>query len=171
MHAVLLSLGANQGDRVGNLETAVSTLDRFLSVRAVSATYETLPMYASDQPLFLNLAMVADTELPPSALLAAAKALERRLGRRPGHRFGPRPIDVDIIFYDDLTVDTPALRIPHPAMAERGFVLTPAADLVPDWRHPENGATVADLLAALGPVPDVRLWSEATRYVVGQTLL
>lgn len=171
MHPVLLSLGANQGDRAGNLETAVSTLVRFLSVRAVSATYETPPMYACDQPPFLNLAVVADTDLPPSALLAAAKALERRIGRRPGRRFGPRPIDVDIIFYDDLTMDTPALRIPHPAMAERGFVLAPAADLVPDWRHPENGQTVAGLLAALEPVPDVRLWSESTRYAVGQAPL
>jgi 2-amino-4-hydroxy-6-hydroxymethyldihydropteridine diphosphokinase len=158
MPSVLLSLGANLGDRAANLRAAVAGLGRFLDVRAVSAVYETAPMYETDQPAFLNLAAVAGTDLPPAALLAALKALERRLGRLPAIRFGPRPIDIDIVLYGERTVDTPDLRIPHPAMGERGFVLAPAADVAAEWRHPETGRTVAEMLAALGPLPDVRRW-------------
>ena len=160
MFPVLLSLGANQGDRADNLRAAVYGLGRFLAVHAVSAVYETAPMYRSTQPPFLNLALVVGTDLPPPGLLAAVKALERRLGRVPTVRHGPRPIDIDIVFYDQAVVDSPILRIPHPAMAERGFVLIPAADLVPDWRHPERGDTVAALRTALGPVPDVTRWGD-----------
>ena len=162
MKSVLLSLGANQGDRARNLGVAASALGRFLDIRTISAIYETAPMYHTDQRPFLNLAMIVGTDLPPPALLTAVKDVERRLGRRPASRFGPRPIDVDIIFYGASVVDTPALRIPHPAMTERGFVLAPAAELAPDWQHPENGLTLAALLAALGPTPDVRLWHERT---------
>jgi 2-amino-4-hydroxy-6-hydroxymethyldihydropteridine diphosphokinase len=160
MPAVLLSLGANQGDRAANLRAAVAGLGRFLDMRAVSAVYETAPMYETDQPAFLNLAVVAGTDLPPAALLAALKALERRLGRLPTTRFGPRPIDIDIVFYDDRMIDAPDLTIPHPAMAERGFVLAPAADVAPAWRHPADGLTVAEMLASLGPLGDVRRWED-----------
>jgi 2-amino-4-hydroxy-6-hydroxymethyldihydropteridine diphosphokinase len=156
MPSVLLGLGANQGDRDANLRAAVAGLRRFLDVRAVSAVYETAPMYETDQPAFLNLAVLAGTDLPPAALLEALKALERRLGRMPAVRFGPRAIDIDIVFYDDRVIDEPDLTVPHRAMAERGFVLAPAADVAPGWRHPQTGRTVAELLADLGPIPDVR---------------
>ena len=162
MYPVLLSLGANQGDRADNLRAAIYGVGRFLDVRAVSAVYETVPMYRSAQPSFLNLALVVGTDLPPPGLLAAVKALERRLGRMPTIRHGPRPIDIDIVLYDQAVVDSPVLRIPHPAMVERGFVLVPAADLVPHWRHPERGDTIAALRAALGPVTDVRRWGQIT---------
>ena len=150
MPEVLLGLGANMGDRAANLRAAMAGLRRFLNVTGESPIYETEPMYRTDQAPFLNMVVAADTAMPPASLLAAVKHLERRLGRTGGERFGPRPIDIDILFHGSVVVETPSLVIPHPRMAERGFVLVPAADVAPHWVHPVTGHTVAQMLAALG---------------------
>ena len=155
MTLVLIGLGANLNDREGHLRAAVAGLRRFLNVISVSPVYETVPMYVADQAAYLNAALLAETDLAPEPLLAALKHLEHRLGRVPAQRFGPRSIDLDIIFHGDRVVRTPDLAIPHPRLAERAFVLAPAADIAPDWRHPESGATVAAMLAALGAVDGV----------------
>ena len=152
---VLLGLGANLGDRATTLRAAVRGLGRFLNITAVSPVYETAPMYITDQATFLNMALEAETALTPPALLTAVKELERRLGRTPTMRNGPRQIDIDIILYGDVVHATDTLDIPHPRMHERAFVLVPAADIAPNRRHPVRDRTVAEMLAELGPIDDL----------------
>ena len=149
MERVLLALGANIGDRLANLRAAVDGLAEFLQVEAVSPVYETAPMYDTDQGAYLNMAVTGLTDLEPRPLLDALKTLERRIGRVRSRRYGPRSIDLDIVFYADRIVAEPGLDIPHPRLAERAFVLAPAADIAREWRHPESGRTIAELLRDL----------------------
>ena len=155
MTSSLLGLGANLGDRERTLRAAVAALGRFLNITAVSPIYETPPMYDTDQAPFFNMAVTVDTDLSPQMLLGSVKALERRLGRVPGRRNGPRAIDIDIILFGQQEVDIDDLSIPHPGLAERGFVLVPAADIAADWQHPGTGLSVAAMLSALGPQLDI----------------
>lgn len=145
MPSILLALGSNLGDRAGHLRTAVSGLASFARVLRLSPVYETVPMYVTDQPAFLNMAVEVDSHRSPPDLLRCLKAVETAGGRQRGERFGPRPIDLDILFYDDLVLARPELEIPHPRLAERAFVLCPLADLQPERRHPISGHTIAEL--------------------------
>lgn len=115
----------------------------------MSALYRTRPVSAVVQPDFLNLAVVGESRHPPEELLAVAKALEWRAGRRSGPRWGPRPLDVDLLVWGDRVVRRPELTLPHPRLARRRFVLEPLATLAPELRVPPGGRTVADLLARL----------------------
>lgn len=150
IETVYLALGTNLGDRWRNLQTAVSLLRPFVTVTAVSPVYETKPWGVTDQPDFLNLCLVGQTSLLPEALLAQCKAIEQQMGRQKTIRFGPRLIDVDILFYGRLRLETPRLQIPHPRLPERDFVLVPLAEIAPLLRHPDNGLTVAEMLRRLG---------------------
>jgi 2-amino-4-hydroxy-6-hydroxymethyldihydropteridine diphosphokinase len=148
---VYLGLGANVGDRLANLRMALARLQTLARLEEVSSLYETQPQGVSDQPLFLNAVCRVTTGLEPQALLRFLKNLEWEIGRRPGGQtWGPRPIDLDILLYDDRVVDAPELKVPHPRLAERAFVLVPLAELTPELRHPLLGKTMKELLASVG---------------------
>ncbi|MBT3377240.1 MAG: GTP cyclohydrolase I FolE2 [Lentisphaerae bacterium] len=146
---VCLGLGANLGDRESNLAEAMNRLRPQVEVTQVSRTYETDPVGYAQQPRFLNIACQALTSLSPEDLLKHCKRVERQMGRDAGSgiRYGPRPIDVDILLYEDRIVDLPDLQIPHPLIHERAFVLVPLADVAPEWTHPSMGKTVSELAA------------------------
>ncbi|MBN1219999.1 MAG: 2-amino-4-hydroxy-6-hydroxymethyldihydropteridine diphosphokinase [Anaerolineae bacterium] len=148
-HLVYLALGANLGHRKNNLKQALQKLAPNVEILATSRLYETAPAYVFDQPAFLNMAVKGQTSLSPTDLLAYLKQIETEMGREKAVRFGPRLIDLDIIFYNDLILNTPDLQIPHPRMAERGFVLHPLADIAADFVHPVLKQTVAELVANL----------------------
>jgi len=148
---VYLGLGANVGDRRANLRMALARLQTLARLEEVSSLYETQPQGVSDQPLFFNAVCRVSTGLEPQALLRFLKNLEWEIGRRPGGQtWGPRPIDLDILLYGDRVVDAPELKVPHPRLAERAFVLMPLAELAPELRHPLLGKTMKELLASVG---------------------
>ena len=164
MAAVLLGLGSNQGDRVTNLRAAIRRLPPSVTVERVSALYETAPWGVTDQSVFLNAALLGETSLSPVELLYHVKQIEQYVGRRPGERWGPRILDIDILYYDDILLDTPDLQVPHPRIAERAFALCPLADLAPDLADPRSGKSVRDMLASVGDVGIERIagpaWAE-----------
>jgi 2-amino-4-hydroxy-6-hydroxymethyldihydropteridine diphosphokinase len=146
---VALALGSNLGDRAANLRAALAALSaEGVAVIRASSVWESEPV-PSNQPAFLNAAALVDTALAPAALLAACKRIERTLGRRPGPRWGPRPIDLDIIAIEGVGEDSEVLTVPHPRWRERGFVLAPLAEVVPaDWEFSAEvsaAAATADL--------------------------
>ena len=147
-----LGLGANLGDRRAGLEAALAWLARDgARVEAVSPAYETAPRDLEDQPSFLNAAARVATDLPPPDLLCAIKQMETELGRDPGGvRFGPRPIDCDILLWDGGTWRDATLEVPHPRLPERRFALLPLLDLDPDLSLPD-GRRLAGLAAAIDP--------------------
>ena len=146
-HIVYLALGSNLDNRLANLKQAVSALSPQMEVKAKSDVYETLPWGYEDQPKFLNQVIKAKTYLDPEPLLKHLKRLEIALGRQESFPNGPRLIDMDILLYDDLVLNTPALVIPHPHLHERGFVLLPLMDIDPDLVHPVNKKSVREMVA------------------------
>jgi 2-amino-4-hydroxy-6-hydroxymethyldihydropteridine diphosphokinase len=147
MHIIYLALGTNLANRTENLRAAIAAMPPSIIVRQTSPIYETPPWGLTDQPAFLNMVLRGETDLEPAVLLQYLKRLETGLGRVPAIRWGPRLIDMDILFYDDLVLDVPGLTLPHPRLHERAFVLIPLADLAPGLVHPALGRTIKDLLA------------------------
>jgi 2-amino-4-hydroxy-6-hydroxymethyldihydropteridine diphosphokinase len=145
-HTVYIALGTNLGDRLANLHAAIRSLLPEINVLAESHVYETPPWGYEDQPSFLNMVVKAETELGPESLLKYLKQLEVELGREQNFRWGPRLIDLDILFYDDLVINTPPLIIPHPRLYERAFVLVPLVDVAPELIHPVLQRSVSQLL-------------------------
>jgi 2-amino-4-hydroxy-6-hydroxymethyldihydropteridine diphosphokinase len=148
MHTAYIALGTNLGNRLANLKAALAALTPQMSVLAKSHIYETPPWGYTEQPAFLNQAVKVETYLEAEPLLRHLKRLEVALGREPSFPNGPRLIDLDLLFFDDLVLETPALTVPHPRVHERAFVLLPLNDIAPDYIHPEFKKTVHELLAA-----------------------
>jgi 2-amino-4-hydroxy-6-hydroxymethyldihydropteridine diphosphokinase len=136
MPRAYLGLGSNLGDREANLQRALEGLaERAGQVVAISPVYETEPVGGPPQPEFLNAVVAVETALSPRELLGVAKALEAEAGREPpelGKRWGPRPLDIDVLMVGDERVDEPDLIVPHPRIHQRAFVLAPLADVAPE---------------------------------------
>jgi 2-amino-4-hydroxy-6-hydroxymethyldihydropteridine diphosphokinase len=148
-----LGLGSNLGDREANLRTSLEELERRGGVEVVreSSIYETEPVGMTEQPPFLNAVVEVETELAPRELLHLALDVERRIGRTREVRWGPRKIDIDILTFDQVTLDEPGLIVPHPRLTQRRFVLEPLLEIAPDAVLPDG--TV--LRAVLDSIPEV----------------
>ncbi|MGA2981595.1 MAG: 2-amino-4-hydroxy-6-hydroxymethyldihydropteridine diphosphokinase [Terriglobales bacterium] len=144
-----LSLGSNLGDRAASLRAALAQLDAGGRLLAVSALYETQPVEVRDQPWFLNCVAAIETEKTPRELLQLALKIETAMGRLRMRERGPRNIDIDVVLFGDRVVDEPGLKIPHPAMQQRRFVLEPLVEIAPEARNHELGKTARELLAEL----------------------
>ncbi len=135
-HIVYLALGSNMGNRLSNLKAAVLNLTPQMTVKQKSSVYETPPWGFTEQDAFLNQVVKVTTYLEPEALLRHLKRMETALGRVPNFQNGPRVIDIDILFFDKMIINTPPLVVPHPRLHERAFVLVPLAEIEPDFVHP-----------------------------------
>jgi 2-amino-4-hydroxy-6-hydroxymethyldihydropteridine diphosphokinase len=167
---IALGLGGNlggPGEVEAALRLALERLRESLGELKVASLYRgpaVAPRGGEPQPDFLNTAAIGRTALQPEAVLAIAKALEMAAGRRPGPRFGPRPLDVDLLLYGNLRSATPELTLPHPRLAERRFVLAPLAEIAPHLQIPAFGASPSELLrrlSAAAPPVERLAWSSA----------
>jgi 2-amino-4-hydroxy-6-hydroxymethyldihydropteridine diphosphokinase len=149
IHHVYLALGSNLGNRQENLSNALRRLREVVDIHKISSVYETEPVGYLDQPRFLNMVCYGQTAASPDELLRNIKAIEEALGREPSFRNAPRPIDIDMVLYDDLRMETKDLIIPHPRMSERAFVLVPLAEIAPTTIEPASGKTVQKLMLAV----------------------
>jgi 2-amino-4-hydroxy-6-hydroxymethyldihydropteridine diphosphokinase len=148
-HILYLSLGTNLGDRLSNLKSAITSLVPEVQPIVQSSVYETKPWGYTDQPIFLNQVLKTNTVLEPMDLLEFFKHIEVSMGRRETFRFGPRLIDLDILFYDELEMATPELTIPHPRIKERAFILVPLNEIAPDLIHPGLKMTIGQLITSM----------------------
>ncbi len=155
-----LSAGSNMGDRRSNLEAALQSLgDAGVGIRRVSSYYETEPVGFRGQPWFLNVAMEVETGATPEELLEICLEIESAQGRIRSFRNAPRPLDLDILLFGDLVIESPRLVIPHPRLAERRFVLEPLSQIAPDVLHPLLKKSIRSLLDACQDSSIVRICS------------
>jgi len=150
MPTAYIGIGSNLGNREENCERAIRLLiEHGITVTKRSSMIETEPWGVREQPKFINMAVEIGTELDPEGLLRILKKIEEEIGRLPTSRWGPRIIDLDILLYDDLIMETPDLVIPHPGMSEREFVLKPLAEIAPEKMHPVLKKSIKSLLMEL----------------------
>ena len=157
MSRVFVGLGSNEGDRLANLSEAIRALGIIdhSAVVQVALISETAAVGGPPQGPYLNTVVELHTAHPPLELLAIVQGIERHLGRVPSPvRWAPRPIDLDLLLYDDRVIEQPELSVPHPRMHERRFVLEPLAQLAPEMTHPVLRRSIAELLAQL-PIPSL----------------
>lgn len=151
-----LSLGSNVGDRDGNLKEAIRRLQTIGSVQSVSSVYETEPVEFTAQGWFLNCVVALETQETPGRLMAKLLDIEREMGRVRTRKKGPRIIDIDILLFANVVVNSPEVTIPHPAMTQRRFVMEPLAEIAPAVMHPTLNKTARELLEDLPAGPIVR---------------
>ncbi len=160
MNRAYLLTGGNLGKRWDNLLTAFKHIsDRCGKVVAQSAIYETAAWGKEDQQAFLNQVLIVETSLGPETLMQTLLDIEQQMGRVRQEKFGPRIIDIDILFIDDMILDSAILQLPHPAIAERRFVLVPLQELAPNFIHPVYQQRISELLAACPDRLDVKKFS------------
>lgn len=155
-----LGLGSNLGNREANIDTALKYVSQRMRMGKISSIYDTEPLGNINQPRFLNIACQVFTHLSPTGLLALAKGIEGKMGRR-GKSGQPRIIDIDILFYGETVLDTPDLTIPHPRIAERSFVLVPMTEIAPDLVHPVTGKTIKEMNKAIKETQGVFKWDNS----------
>ena len=147
MNKAYLLIGGNEGNRLFHLQQAVANIDRFCGeVIQQSSIYETAPWGKQDQPAFLNQAILIQTALDAGALMRTILEVEEKLGRKRGEKYGPRIIDIDILFFNDEIIGLPRLKIPHPEIQDRRFVLEPMNEIAPTYVHPVFKKTINQLL-------------------------
>lgn len=159
-HLVYLSLGSNLGDREAALREAITRLEANGRIVSVSSFYETEPVEFTNQAWFLNCAVALETTGSPEELMAAILRIEQQMGRKRTQKKGPRIIDIDVLLFDDVILDSSALTIPHPAMHERRFVLRPLAEIAAEAQHPVRKRTIQELLDALPAGQAVRRYQK-----------
>jgi 2-amino-4-hydroxy-6-hydroxymethyldihydropteridine diphosphokinase len=157
-----LSVGSNMGDREQWLRKALSLLAEYngISIESVSSIYETDPVGYTDQPLFLNLAIKLNTVLSPQELLSKLQEVETKLERKRIEKWGPRTIDLDILLYNSVSIQTEVLEIPHPRMLERAFVLIPLSEIAPDDVYPDKLISLHQVLCERRDKEGVRIWKK-----------
>jgi 2-amino-4-hydroxy-6-hydroxymethyldihydropteridine diphosphokinase len=157
MATIYIALGTNVGDREKNLREAMQRLNASgIQVRKVSSIYETEPLDYLDQAWFLNAVIEAETGMPAEELLSALRGIESQMGSKKAFAKGPRLIDLDILLYDDATIDTANLQVPHPRMLVRNFVMVPLAEIAPELRHPTWTEPILELSEHTGDTSQVR---------------
>lgn len=161
MEDVFLGIGSNLGDREENLAQARDSIESFAQIEAVSPVYETDAWGYEEQPAFLNQVIHIKISLSPQALLRRIKRIEKDLGRKKSFRWGPRLIDIDILFFADYIIESASLTIPHKELHKRAFVLVPLADIAPDFVHPVFNQTVSALRDTLADLEGIRLWKSS----------
>ncbi len=157
MHTIYVALGANIGNKKETIEKAITLLKEKVHVQKSAPIYETKPWGYIAQDNFLNTALKGTTKLSPQDLLVFIKNIEKKLGRIKRFKNGPREIDIDILFYDDIIHKNKDLQIPHPRIAERNFVLQPLQDINPELIHPMLQKSIRQLLQALPESSDIIL--------------
>jgi 2-amino-4-hydroxy-6-hydroxymethyldihydropteridine diphosphokinase len=157
MNKVYLLMGGNEGNLIITFGRAAQLLEsRCGNILARSSIYRTAAWGKTDQPEFLNQALLMDTALDPSMLMQSILQIEEDLGRKRGEKYGPRTIDIDILFFNETSVDLPQLTIPHPQLQNRRFALEPMNEIAPAWIHPLLHKTIHELLIACPDHLDVQ---------------
>ena len=148
MNKAYLLIGGNEGNRLFHLKQAVTNIEIFCGeILILSSLYETAPWGRSDQPAFLNQALLIQTPLQAAALMQSILQIEEEMGRKRIEKYGPRSIDIDILFFNNDIIDQPQLKIPHPEIQNRRFVLEPMNEIAPSLLHPLLGKTIQELLS------------------------
>jgi 2-amino-4-hydroxy-6-hydroxymethyldihydropteridine diphosphokinase len=155
MNKAILLIGGNLGDRTGHLKQAVEQIGMLVGkVENISALYETAAWGVVEQPDYLNQGLVVSTEMDAVTLLHTVLEIERNIGRIRQQKWGARVIDIDIIFYNNDIINLPELKVPHPQLQFRQFVLTPLQEIIPEWQHPVLNKTIRTLSAeCTDPLP------------------
>jgi 2-amino-4-hydroxy-6-hydroxymethyldihydropteridine diphosphokinase len=160
MNKVFLLIGGNMGDRLQNLHQAIALLSATCGpLLQQSAVYETAAWGKTDQPSFLNQALLLTTGLQPPGLITTILSVEEKMGRLRMEKFGPRVIDIDILFYDEVVMNEPNLTIPHPQLQNRRFVLVPMQEIAPELVHPVFHKTITQLLEECPDTLAVKLFT------------
>ena len=157
MANVYLSIGTNIGDKLSNLQSAIDSLKSIMIISKISSVYETEPWGILDQAYFLNICVLGEFDKPVTSLLKAIKKIELDLGRKIERKWGPRLIDIDVLFYNNMVLKITGLELPHREIEKRAFVLVPMVEIAPDFEHPVLKMNMKELLNKLSSDEIVKL--------------